>query len=137
MVISDDRKDIVTVSAMMKAYCSMESYEDCIRLFKSLRKGVIHKELVPDVVAFGIVLNACTQSTAYYYGREVHSELIGIENGRMFEEVSIQIQLIKMYSKWTLTIISALLTNRKPSKSIFSSRESSNAPNNRKCRCLR
>ena len=90
--IEDDRKDIVTFSSMMNVYCAMALYQECLALFRSM-------ELQPDVVTYGIVLNACTQSTAYHFGRKIHLELRERDNGKMMGQIAIQIQLIRMYSK--------------------------------------
>ena len=95
--IPTEKRDIVTVNAMMTAYFSNELDAECLRLFDGLLDDDSDFSiLAPNNVSYSVVLKSCARSTALHHGQRVHRHLVG---GPMERDLSVQINLINFYGK--------------------------------------
>eukprot|EP01084_Bolivina_argentea_P024072 44919_1 len=96
--ISNTEKDIITINAMMKAYCNVNLNWECLQLFHTVNS--INDKLLHDAITFSMVLKACTQSTAYYIGEKIYNMLKNDKDKKkLLKDVQIQINLINVYGR--------------------------------------
>ena len=94
--IDNDKKNVVTMGAMMDAYCKSNLNEECIELFKSLSSLNIE----PDVICYALLFTACTNGTSYYYGTQIHEKLKNCKDLQyILRYPEVQTNLINMYGK--------------------------------------
>ena len=95
--VNDKQKDIVTIGAMMDAYCKCNKDKECMELYGQIFS--IYK-LQPDISTYIIALTSCTNGTMYHMGEDIHNRLKqDIDNQWMLQNTDIQTCLINMYGK--------------------------------------
>lgn len=95
--IDDRNKDIVTVSAMMNAYCNNDLYYECMELFNSLQT---FEHIEPDVVCHGIALKACCNGDLHDFGQEIFVKLsCDPDKQWMLNHIDLQIPFISLFGK--------------------------------------
>eukprot|EP01083_Nonionella_stella_P005605 16231_1 len=95
--VPNARKDIITINAMMKAYCNVDMNTECLDLFSDLKR--INDTLECDAITFATALKACAQSTSYREGEDIHNLLKHDTNKHLLHDSMIQTHLIHMYGK--------------------------------------
>ena len=97
--INNKNKNIVIIGAMMETYFNCNEYIKCIDLFKNINK--INENLEINNICYIIALKACTQSTLYHIGKDIHNQLIknNDNNNINNNNISIKINLINFYGK--------------------------------------
>eukprot|EP01083_Nonionella_stella_P041545 112595_1 len=95
--IPNDKKSIVTINAMMEAYCMNAMYTECLELFESLQS--IYDTLKPDVITYSILFEACANATAYEFGTNVYESIKQSNDTQILKDTVVQTNLINMYGK--------------------------------------
>ena len=100
--ISNYKKDLICIGAMMEAYCDCNMNNECIELFHQIKS--INKDFIPNIGCYQIALKACTNGTQLDFGKTLHQDLLhNVDgNGWMLQESTIQCSLISMYGKYGL-----------------------------------
>eukprot|EP01083_Nonionella_stella_P003951 11357_1 len=94
--ISNDKVDIVSIGAMMDAYCKSDMYTQCIELFKNV--NVVYRHLKPDVICFVIVFTSCIHGNEFIFGKQTHDSLKKDRKSHwLLRKSEIQASLILMY----------------------------------------
>eukprot|EP01084_Bolivina_argentea_P089364 161255_1 len=96
--IDEHQQNIVSIDAMMNAYLVNQMHTECIELFKNIKT---FNNIVPDVLAYRLVLSACSKSDqSFEIRQDIHECLKNdIDANWMLEDAIIQSHLIAMYSE--------------------------------------
>lgn len=95
--VDDRKKNIITIGAMMDAYCKCHKDKECLELYQ---KAISFYKLQPDIITYIIALTSCTNGTIYHFGKQIHDELKqNTDNHWMLNNIEIQTGLINMYGK--------------------------------------
>eukprot|EP01083_Nonionella_stella_P021348 59223_1 len=117
--IKDSDKNIICMNAMLAAHCSNKADSQCIELFKEM---IAKTTLKPTVTTYQILFRACTNGTAFYFGRQIHDKLKrNTHHKRTLNDVIVEMNLINMYSKCGMLDIAEDIFNaiRNPDISIW------------------
>ncbi|KAJ7968975.1 Pentatricopeptide repeat-containing protein [Quillaja saponaria] len=82
------KKNSVSWSALLGAYCQKGEFETVINLFREMEE--------PDLYCFGTVLRACAGLAAVRHGKEVHCQYVRRGGGR---DVITESALVDLYAK--------------------------------------
>eukprot|EP01083_Nonionella_stella_P228318 809252_1 len=93
--IGNQHQTIISVTEMMNAYCKCQMHQQCITLFANIQ--CMDPKLKPDVMCYANVLKACTASTLYHIGKQIHRDLEHIPS--ILHDSIIQSSLINFYGK--------------------------------------
>eukprot|EP01084_Bolivina_argentea_P282837 484246_1 len=98
--INDKNKDIISIAAMMNAYCLSNLNKEAIQLFMKYFIDNTHLKLVPDRICYSIFFDVCTNSTSLYFGQQIHDKLkTDTKSGFILSDTEIQTKIINMYGK--------------------------------------
>ena len=95
--IPENKLDVISIGSMLNALCKSNRNKECIEMFNAMKRVY---GIEPNLICYAIVLTACTNSTAFHFGQQIHRKL---ENDRflkwMLNDAEIQSPLISMYGK--------------------------------------
>ena len=95
--MSDRDKDIVTVSAMMNAYCNNNFFYQSVELFNNLETM---EHINADIMCHAIALKACCNGDLFDFGQEIFVKLSNDgRNKWMLNHIDLQLPFITLFGK--------------------------------------
>lgn len=99
--IGDGMKDVVSLNAMMDAFCVNDCNQEAIDLFKGISN--INPLIVPDVVTYKIVIAATTfVASSVESAVEIYEEIKDKMSERLESDQELQIKTMNMLSRYGL-----------------------------------
>ena len=95
--IPSGKQDVVSMGSMLNALCKSNRNKECIEMFNAMKRVY---GIEPNLICYAIVLTACTNSTAFHFGRQIHRKLQRDPFLKwMLNDAEIQSPLISLYGK--------------------------------------